>query len=209
MKLNAKPTLVLGAIACLSLISPAAHAQQALLNISGNSVLADAFGVNTGPEALVVAWTVTENASLVYTYTYVINNPAGDVLLNNNGSPTTTPEIVDAFEVGFDTTKTGAYITGTQSGGVFDQNNGTAGLTWAFNAVAAGTSSPILSFESDLPPVLGNANAQDANPPSPWSSFPNGQQIMVPGNVPEPGTVALVLTGLMSLPFARSLRNRK
>jgi hypothetical protein len=131
------------------------------------------------------------------------------VLLNNNGTPTTTPEIVDTFEVGFDATLPGAYVMGTQSGGVFDQNNGASGLTWSFNAVQAGSASPVLSFESDLPPVMGNANAQDANPPSPWSSFPNGQQVPVPGNVPEPGTAALFMTSLLSLPFVRSLRGSK
>jgi len=63
-----------------------------------------------------------------------------------------------------------------------------------------------LSFQSDLPPGAGNANAQDANPPSPWSSFPNGQQVPVPLTVPEPGTWALVAMGTGHGAF---LRGRK
>jgi hypothetical protein len=66
---------------------------QGLLNESGTSALADVFGTSTGPEALTVSWSVVENASDVYTYTYSLNNPAGDVLLNDNDTPTSTPEV--------------------------------------------------------------------------------------------------------------------
>jgi hypothetical protein len=181
--------LAVGAILLCGLLGQTAQAQL-LLNESGTSILADSFGTATGPEALTVSWSVVENVSLVYTYSYSVNNPAGDVNLNNG-----SPEPVDAFSVGFDTTAPGAYIIGSQTGGVFDENNGHGGLFWAFAAVNPGTSSGPLSFLSDLPPTLGNANAQDANPPSPWSSYPDGQQVPVPLTVPEPGTWVLVAMG--------------
>lgn len=177
---------------------------------SGTSVLADSFGTVTGPEALTVSWSVVENASDIYTYTYTVNNPVGDVALNNDGTPTIRPEIVDAFSVAFDTTVSGAYLTGSQTGGQFGANNGTAGLFWYFTAVNPGNSSGPLSFESDLPPTLGNANALNQNPPSPWSSSPDGQQVPVPGNVtvpaPEPTTTTLLaLTALLLLPFRSNI----
>ena len=146
------------------------------------AILADVLGTASGPEALTVSWSVTENASDVYTYTYVVNNPSGDVLLNNDGSLSSTPEIVDAFSVSFDTTASGAYTTGSQSGGTSQQNNGGSGLFWSFAEVSPGSSSPPLSFTSANPPVLGNASASDGNPPSPWSSYPNGQQVAVPAS---------------------------
>jgi hypothetical protein len=204
MKLYAKPSVALasGAILLTSLLlGREAQAQGVLLlNESGTSILADAYGTATGPEALTVSWSVVESVSLVYTYSYVVNNPLGDVLLNNNGSPTTSPEIVDAFGVGFNTTSPGAYIMNSQTGGTSDQNNGMGGLFWSFTAVQPGTSSPILSFQSDLPPTQGYADAQDANPPSPWSSFPNGQTVPIPA-VPEPATMALLTltTGILLL----------
>jgi hypothetical protein len=174
-----------------------------LLDISGTSSLADAFGTATGSEALSVNWSVVENPSLVYTYSFTIQNPAGDVLLNNNGSPTSTPEIVDAFSVGFNTTVPGAFIAGSQTGGLSQQNNGVDGLFWTFAAVDAGTNSPTLSFESDLPPTLGNACAQGANPPSPWSSVPYGQQDPVPQtatqDVPDSATTFTLLAAVLLL----------
>src|ERR1017187_10609746 len=121
--------LAVGAILLSGLLGQTAQAQL-LLNESGTSILADSLGANTGPEALPISWSVVENASLIYTYTYTVNNPVGDVVLDNTGTPTSTPEPVDAFSVGFDTTAGGAYISGSQTGGLFDENNGTAGLFW-------------------------------------------------------------------------------
>jgi len=199
--------VAVGGVLLSCLLGQKAQAQgQLLLNESGTSVLADSFGTATGPEALTISWTVVENVSDVYMYTYVVNNPVGDVLLNNNGSPTTTPEIVDAFAVDFNTTAPGAYIMNSQSGGVSDQNNGGDGLFWSFAAVPAGSSSPQLSFQSDMPPTMGNADAQDANPPSPWSSFPNGQTVPVPTTVPEPTTTALLVGVSLLLPFRFAIR---
>ena len=206
MKIHAKPLVVLalGAILIAGLRCQTAQAQEVLLNESGTSVLADALGANTGPEAITVFWSVVENVSSVYTYTYSVSNAVGDVVLDNHGNPTSTPEIVDAFSVGFDTTQPGAYIMNSQQGGLYDANNGSAGLFWAFAGINPGTVSGPMSFQSDLPPVLGNANAQDRNPPSPWSSNPNGQQVPVPGAVPEPpATILLALASL--LPFRSRL----
>jgi len=205
MKIHAKPsvTVALGVILLTGLSNQRIEAQgQLLLNESGTSILADAFGTATGPEALAISWSVVENSSLIYTYSYVVNNPLGDVLLNNNGSPTTTPEIVDAFGVDFNTTVPGAYVMNSQTGGVSDQNNTIDGLFWSFTAVQPNTSSPILSYQSLMPPTQGFADAQDANPPSPWSSFPDGQTVPVPAtSVPEPSTMALLVGIFVLLPF--------
>ena len=132
------------------------------------------------PEALTVDWSVAEDGSGIYTYSYTIQNPAGDVILNDAGEPTSTPEVVDAFSIGFDTTLPGAYVPVSQAGGSTEQNNGVDGLFWSFATVNPGADSPALSFQSYLAPGLGNANAQDGNPPSPWSTIPGGQQLPVP-----------------------------
>jgi hypothetical protein len=166
-------------------------AQAVLLNESGTSVLADSAGVSTGPEALVVDWSVQENASLIFTYTYTVYNPAGDVQLPGSGSPG-SPEVVDAFSVGFDTTAPGAFIPGSQTGGLLDLNNGAIGLNWDFNPVSPGTNSGPLSFESLLLPTQGFAVALDANPPSPWSSYPDGQEVPVPAGVVVPDSMSTV-----------------
>jgi len=171
----------------------------AQLNESGTSTLADAFGTASGPEALTVNWSVVEVAN-IYTYSYTVNNPLGDVLLNpQTGQPTGTSEIVDFFAVTFDTTAPGAYLANSQNQptGTFALNNGVDGLAWAFTAVPAGTNSPTFTFESDLPPVNGDASAQDANPPSPWSSFPDGQPVPVPGPVPDSASTVLLLGGTL------------
>jgi hypothetical protein len=210
MKLQTKRIAALASAAILlpSLVCQTTRAQDILLNEAGASVLADAFHTATGPEALVVSWSVVENPADTYTYSYVVNNPAGDVLLKNNGAPTTTTEIVDAFSVGFNTTVAGAYVPLTQNGGSSDQNNGVNGLFWSFAAFDAGSSSPELSYESALPPILGDGNAQGANPPSPWSSLPFGQLVPVPNTaIPEPAAGSLLsLAALWLLPFGSSLR---
>jgi len=91
-----------------------------------------------------------------------------------------------------------------------DENNGADGLFWSFAAVNASSSSPVLSFQSGLPPAQGNANAQDANPPSPWSSVPDGQQVLVPDPavIPEPETTMLLAGVLLLLPFRSTMRKK-
>jgi hypothetical protein len=180
------------------------------LNESGTSLLAPSIaptgGFGAAPqEYLIVNWSVIETSPDIYTYSYSILNPAGDVLLTPSGGLSSTPEIYDAFSVGFNTTLTGAYITGTQSGGAFQEVNN-IDLSWFFSpSVAAGTTGPKVSFESTFLPTFGNGNAEDAVPPSPWSTAnPGGQQIPVPNSpnipnaaAPEPGIPALLaLSGL-------------
>jgi hypothetical protein len=192
------------AVLFLGFAGSSAQAQSVITN--GSSFLSDVLGSGpTSPETLTINWSVTFSAG-IYTYSYTINNPSGDVVLNPMGGPTMTPEIVDAFSVGFDTTAPGAYVSGSISGGAFDQNNGPDGLSWAFTGVNPGTSSPTLSFESDLPPAMGTANASDRNPPSPWSSVPNGQLVPIPAPVPEPSTWALLVLGSFAFaPFRSTL----
>jgi hypothetical protein len=196
-----KPALVALASGAILLAGFACQTVQAApLDETGSSYLSDAFGSGSGSsESLTVSWSVVEDLSGIYTYTYTIDNPAGDVLLNNDGSPTTTPEVVFNYSVGFDTTAPGAYVLGSISGGAFDLNNGVDGLTWNFTAVSAGNNSPALSFESDLPPTMGDADALGDNPPSPWSSYPNGQEVPVPEPVPDSMNTLALLAGMLLL----------
>jgi hypothetical protein len=197
MKARAKiAASVAGVVLLCALACQTTHGQ-GLLNESGVAILADTFGSASGPDALLVSWSVAENQSDVYTYSYVVINPPGDVVLNNNGVPTLSPESVDAFSVVFNTLASGAFISGSEAGGTSGQNDGEDGLFWSFSPIQPNASSPTLSFESDLPPMLGNANAQDDNAPSPWSSFPNGQQVAIPISVPEPSGAGLFVFGAM------------
>ena len=181
MKPHLRPAAVTLFAAMMTAVVPCRTARaQGLLNESGQSILANAFGASSGPETLTVDWSVNENSSDVYSYAYTIENPVGDVVLNNDGSPTSSPEVVDAFSGPFDTTAPGAFVLDSQSGGLTDVNNGADGLAWSFSAVNPGAGSPSLSFQSDLPPGQGNATALDENPPSPWRSTPGGQQVPVP-----------------------------
>jgi hypothetical protein len=214
MKTQVKPiiTLVAGAILLSGAFSPTAQANT--LISSGTSTLAPSVaptgGYGANPqEYLTISWSVSENASDIYTYSYTVNNPAGDVLLNSDGSLTSTSEIVDDFDVTFNTTVPGAYLSGSQSGGAYDQVEN-VGLNWAFAAVAAGSSSAALTFQSTLGPLaLGNASANDADPPSPWTSTsPHGQQVPVPQGVPERVAKPLLALPLLLLIFHFPLRRR-
>lgn len=208
MRSRTKPLLawISGAIALPALLGQTAHAG-GLLDEAGKSVLADVFGSSSGPEALVVTWSVVENACDIYTYSYTVNNLTGDVLLNNEGQPTSTPEIVDSYSLSFDTTAPGAYLPSSQAGGLINQNKGVNGLFWAFAPVQLGNHNSVLSFESDMPPTSGAASASDADPPSPWTSLPDGQFVPVPDGpeaVPEPTTAALAgLAVLVLIPLRK------
>ena len=173
------------------------QAQDNLLNESGTSILADVYGTATGPEALTVSWSVVENTPGVYTYTYIIDNPPGDVLLPGSFDPG-LPESVDSFAVSFNAAAPGAVVPNTLNGGSHTHDLGSAGLSWSMPSVDAGTNSPPLSFQSDDAPTMGNASASDANPPSPWSSSPDGDQVPVP-NVPDSTNTAALLAGALLL----------
>ena len=181
------------------------YAQGNLVEL-GTSTLADSFGTSSGPEALVVSWAVLVNpVSDVYTYYYNLSNPANDVLLNQNGTPTSTPETINSFQVAFNATAPGALI-GNPVGGTLASSDGT-GISWYFSPTVASGNSVLLAFQSDLGPGLGNAAANGANPPGPWSSTPSGQPVPVPRPAPEPATLALLgLAGLLFLPYRSSLR---
>jgi hypothetical protein len=207
MKRRVKQNIVLaaGAVVLSCLLGQTA---QATLITSGISVLADTYGANTGPEAVTVNYSVNLNAG-VYTYAYVVNNPAGDIQLPGSPHPG-SPEIVDTFSVAFNTGLTGAYIPFSASGGLFSVVGGT-GISWILiPVIPAGSSSGMLSFESLLPPVPGDATAQDSNPPSPWASFPDGQEVPVPGpTVPDSmNTMAMLASMLLFLPFASILKKK-
>jgi hypothetical protein len=205
MKTHAKPIVALatGVILLCGVVCQTVQAQLVLGPLTpggpadtGTSILADSSGSGpTSPESLTVTWAVSENVADVYTYAYQVYNPPGDVLLG--GPDAGQAEIVDSFSVLFDTTDPSLYIPGTQSAGSGNQVNGTSGLFWTFPAVNPGGLSPGLSFESLEPPTSGNANAQDGNPPSPWSSSPSGQEVPVP--IPEPASMTLLALSALSL----------
>lgn len=180
------------ALACL--LSQQSSAQT-LLDQTGTSILGPSLAPTGGyaqnpQEYLTISWSVIENNSGVYTYSYTLNNPTGDVLLNPNGSLTATPESVDYFSVSFNTTAPGAYMDGSQSGSPFESAD-SVDLAWFLNpSIAAGGSSATLSYESDLPPASGYGDAAGGGPPAPWStiSSPTGPALPVPDvtSVPEP-----------------------
>jgi hypothetical protein len=194
--------LVSGAILLFGVLGQTAQAQSVIQ--LGSAQLANISGTSNGPEALTVNYEVTLSAG-VYTYLYSVANPSGDVILAP-APGAGSPEVVDAFAVVFNTLLPGAYVPGSQAGGTGLQNNGASGLFWSFPGVNPGSSSPTLSFQSDMPPTLGNANASDSVPPSPWSSVPYGQMVPVPSTVPEPMTMVLLALPLALVPFRSNLR---
>jgi hypothetical protein len=189
-------------------------------SISGSSILGDFPGDNIASEQLTVDWTVSESlVGGIYTYSYDVYNPPGDVLLGNPG----TSEIVDIFSVtlprGLNTTQANvANVTGG-SGTGGNPNNGInlADVYWNLEnpTVAAGTNSGNLTFTSTLPPSAGDATASDDAPPAPWSSVSgDGQTVPVPGDgdftVPDTASTLTLLGGMMLLlPFRSAFRGRK
>ena len=213
MTTRVKPIAALasGIFAWTCVLCTPAQAQTTLVSY-GTSTLADVFLTSSGSEALSVSWFVVENSSAsgnVYTYSYNVNNPSGDDVLNNNGTPTTTPETFDTFSLTFNASIPGAIISATAPLNGSWANNGANGVMWTFPDVSPGSSSPLLAFQSALPPVLGNAGAGGgAIPPAPWSSVPAGTPVAVPAPkaVPEPGTMALMVVAALALvPFRSSI----
>ena len=178
--------LVAGVFGC-ALLSQQTLGAPPPLDTPGTSTLGSS---SVTGNVITVNWEVSTTLNLgVYTYEYQVVNPETD---------TTT---VDFFNVSFDASAGNVLTTG---GGSFSQEVDGLGVDWLIPPVAAGSSTPalnsagVLYFTSPLPPALGNANASDSNPPSPWASTgPDGQQLPIP--VPEPGTVTLVGIGLVSL----------
>jgi len=72
-------------------------------------------------------------------------------------------------------------------------------VSWTFDPFAAGLESETLFFVSPIPPIYGNAVAQDSTPPAPWGSLaPGGEPVPVPA-VPEPAALGLAGIGLLGL----------
>jgi hypothetical protein len=209
MKMHKKPliALVSGPILLAGLLCQTAHAATVMVE-TNTAVLADILGANTGPEALTVGYSVTKDTiSDIYTYTYTVNNPAGDVILG--GADAGQPEILDLFSVDFNASVLGAVL-GTPTGGTFGENNGIFGISWFLLTpnVAAGANSGPLSFESLDAPIMGDASASDANPPSPWDSSPDGNPVPVPF-VPDSTSTMPLLAGMMLLlPFGSVLKKK-
>ena len=178
----------MGLLAASALFITGLMSQTAQANIIlGNTYTSILASSSLAGQDITITWDVTLLGPNDYLYEYKVHN---------------TPETittVDIYNVGFDTTAPGAFIGGTQIGGTAQINGGVNGLTWDLAAVPVGGSSLFLSFESMLPPVLGNADASDHNIPAPWGSVPGGQPVAVPG-IPDGGlTVALLGGSLIAL----------
>jgi len=210
MNTRVKPIVALatGGISFIFLAGATAQAQVTLVS-SGTATLADVYDTATGPEALTVTWFVVDNASSgVYTYSYNVNKPTGDVQLTYPGGQSTgIPETFSSFDLSFNASLPGAVLNMTVPQGGTVVNNGAAGLAWTFASVDPGNSSPLLAFQSSQPPTLSPASAGGgAIPPSPWSTIPAGQPVAAPRAVPEPATTLLFLTPLLFWPFSSNLR---
>jgi hypothetical protein len=155
--------VAVGAFGCLL------SCQQALgipVPSTGTSIL-----VNVIPGGnLTVDWSVTSVGVGDYLYSYTVPPPAGGL---------------SAYTVLFD----------DKPGIVFDVLGGTAnnqvlgvGVNWTFNPVS--TNSQTVSFESMLPPVLGNDQAQDGSVYT--SVLLGGTPAPVPG-VPDGGLTVTLL----------------
>jgi len=173
-----KNLIITGIAAGLLAASPMARANLYVVDSSANdmssaqtSSMPSTVG---GPVPLTVSWEVNFNStSLVYTYNYEVTDPA------NEG------DTVDSFNVGAIST----FITGGNYN--FLSPNGP---TWDF-VINPGQTSSDLYFTSLTAPILGTGNSSDSSPPSPWSTYPNGNPIPVPGTVPDGGMTMVMLGG--------------
>jgi hypothetical protein len=208
MKTNAKPIAALsGALLALALLCQTTQAQGIVAGSpTDNLILGSTTVANTTSTDLTVdSWvTLTGN---VYTYDYVVNNPSGDT------------DSVGFYSVSFNADGTGEYISGTQTGGIVNEDNHANGLGWILPNIAPGSSSVTLSFQSYNGPILGNGNASDSgSAPSPWASSSSltpggqpflGQQDYVPSPVPEPTTLSLLAGCLVLMSFRSVLRKHR
>jgi PEP-CTERM motif len=206
MRTNVKPSVAFaaGAIILTNLLCGQAQAQSILIE-SGTSYLSDIFGSGpTSAETLQVSWFVTENtSSSIYTYAYNVYNPVGDVALNNNGTPTTTPETVNTFNLSFPVpTGAGVFFQATPPAGGSVQNNGPDGLTYTFPDIQPGQWSPLLAYQTSVDPAMVNASADGGSvPPGPWSNIMDNSPVPAPSprQVPEPTTATLLGLGALGM----------
>jgi hypothetical protein len=194
-----KTLLLISALGAVSDV----RAQSVLNSLLGPTLPNGYVGSVPAQEFVSINSTVTPVGGGQYLYQYILSNPAGDEIMNSDGSlQAGSSEVVDYFAVSFNTAAPGALVGGP-FGGAYASQNGSSGIFWLFNDVLPGSSSAPLSFYSDYPPTTGNAQALDSSAPSPWSSVnAGGQPVLVPNTlspVPEPGT--LVLLSLAGLTF--------
>ena len=132
----------------------------------------------TIPGDILTASYSVDLTGVIYTYTYQVFNPLTD------------PTKPDQFSVTFDAEPGTSVLAITSGTGII--NTGSS-VTWFFAPVVQGGMSGFLSFTSLDAPMKGNAGANDANPPAPWSTTnPGGTMLDVP-NVPDGGmTVAFL-----------------
>jgi hypothetical protein len=181
--------------------------------ITGTSTLTTKSSTSSD-EQLTIDWTVVESATDIYTYNYVVKNPAKDVLLPP--SPPGISETVDSLYVDFDVNST-SVLTGPTGGIGVGGSFFDIALQWSFldPSIGAGGTSGNLTFTSMLAPSPGEASASDANPPSPWDTAnPGGSPVPVPGTgnfgVPDSASTMTLLGGVMMLlPFGRRFLGRK
>lgn len=194
MKINLKPIATLTS-GVLLLFGALAQTSQAQL-VASNEVSMPAVN-NVAADALIIQSVVT-GGSGSYLYTYDVSNPSSD-----------SAAYVTSFTVDFNAAASGAD-TGpvTTPTDVTYENNGPNGVTWIFNhtdsIILPGESSTV-SFSSQLPPILSNAQANgDPDPPAPWASV-NANQLYVPHvtQIPEPPVAMLLGMGLL-MPALRS-----
>lgn len=190
-----KPTvaLIVGAVLIFGALSQTAQAQSVI--DTNYVVLADAAGSAASPTALPVSTWVTQLGN-VYTYNYIVYNPAGD-----------TGKLVTTFSVGFESDIPGV-VSSISGDGV--NNAGNLGVLWqplinsaSGNFLSAGAQSAVLSFQSDEPPTIGAANSNGSSPPGPWKSINGGEDVFVP--VPEPEIMSMLAGALLLLPFRSSV----
>lgn len=204
MRTNAKPIVALsGAILLLGVISQSVQAQGIVAgSMTDALILGSTTEANTASTDITVDSWVTKTGS-IYTYDYIIND--------------STTVAVQNFSVAFNAADANAYIAGTQTGGIINEDNQANGLAWVLS-VSAGHSSGTLSFESYDGPTTYNANASGSGgQPSPWASSSSlmpggepflGEQVYVP-SVPEPSTMSLFAGFLIFLPFRTTLLKTK
>jgi hypothetical protein len=187
MKNMTKLTMLVGAV-----IASAVCVQQAQATLveSGSSALNTFVGADAPQDNLSVNWSVTLSGS-TYTYSYTVVNPSSD------------SDYVDSYNVTFNTVAPGAYIASSATGGIIAPAVASSSITWDITQLLPGTSTTV-TYESLLPPTLGNDNASDAVPPSPWASTaPGGQLVPIP-TIPDGGlTVALLGGSLVALQAVR------
>lgn len=206
--MHIKPLVAVGCGAILLTVMPCQTATAQTVVSSGTSYLIDVFGdapssPNGMKEDLPVVYSVTQSGA-IFTYNYIVYNPAGDVLQSSSGVPTTdpgTPEIVNNLTIDFNESPS-SVLSITPIGGYTAVPLPGAGITWSFSAVTAGNNTADMSFTSPLAPTMGPASAQNGDGPSPWSGS-------LPVPAPEPATTSLLALTCLSLLSFRSILRRK